>query len=251
MSTGEQGVPGLFGLSYTEKRERVAREAMRLARLDLEPVSPDGQRRGHRGQLELWLTAERVASVAAEVFAGHDITVELDSTKIEKGVHTSSWYWVHQPDHAERWESPRTAIAVMVDLSGELGATSASIACVTAARKCYTQELLGIRKASEPMREFEAAAEGTRESLERYTRWLLRIYMKRRGVSEAVALTQLISVVRGLDGGAPTFEGLLAPQVAQLAMVLLTRMPEAQYDPGAAPANMEAPEDQLPDMGVA
>jgi len=230
------------------EREAEARNALRDARLELDPVKPDGQGRNERGELELWLTAERVANVASDVLAGNDLAIELAGAKIAGNIMNTAWRWVHHTAELARWESPVTEVSLAIDYSSQLNATSASKAAITAARKTYTEELLGIRKASEPMRELELAVDGSRQALRLFTQRMLGIYCRRQRVTEAAALTAILGVVRGPDGGPPAFEGLIAVQLASLCVGLLTRLPDvAAYDPGLAPAGMEAVEDQLPE----
>lgn len=230
-------------------REQQARNAMRDARIGLDPVKPDGQRRNSRGELELWLTAERVGETTHEVFIANDLAVELVAAKVAGNTMSTTWRWVHHTDALTRWESPTTEIALGIEYGGDLGATSASKAAITAGRKAYCEELLGIRKASAPLRELDAAMVGSRDAVSSYLRWMLCIYCQRAGVTEAAALTSLIGVVRGEDGGAPTLEGLRMPHLGPLWMVLATRMADiVTHDPGESPAGMDAPEDELPEM---
>ena len=222
-----------------DEQERNALAAIDLVREAVKPIAPD-QWDGGGAETRGWVSAQRQDEVVAPLLAEHGLAIELVGTKLVNGTGLSTvWRWRH-----EGWRSETTTIETLIDIRGDLGATAATKAAVTSARRTYLEQLLGLRQAEDLEADLAREMDKARGVAFHACKRALRAYCSRYKQSE----DNVIRLLTGYDPGygvEATLEQLQAPMIASLWSRLLCHIPESSvsYDFGKSPKMA----DQLPD----
>lgn len=222
--------------------EEQALAALDLARERCRPLEPD-QFEG----ASAWVSAAHQEEVIEPILAAVGIVIEFRGDTIVGGtVARTRWGWRAAkggPLKLEQgWRSETDEVDVLLDAK-EFGATGASQAALTTARKAYTRHLLGLRQKQDSETGLGKAMDSARAAAFAAAGEALRAYCKRFGVTTNRAIRAFTGIDPG-PGTEATIGMLTAPAVALLWWKLECNLPHesAKFDPGESPKI----EDDLP-----
>ncbi len=200
--------------------------ALDLARQAMGQVVPDIlERDGNR--LVSYASARAIEAAARPILRAHEIEVDLLGAKLVGGVALAcSWVW-----RCKAWRSEPVVIEIIIDRSGPPAA--ACSAAISSSGKVFVRLLLRIQEADSDEAELARAHDDARDGMAPRVERLLRSYCKSARTDEATVLRTIL----GFDpqGCVPTFQMLMAPQVAMLAARLMCQpgMPSKEWEPGS------------------
>lgn len=226
-------------MSAINKQELDGLAAIDLIREALEPIAPD-QWDGAAGDTRGWISSARLSEVVDPLLVRHGVVIELVGTSMVGGTGLrTQWRWRH-----EGFRSDPTVIETQVDLRSDLGATAATRAAVTSARRTYVIELLGVRQAEDHEGDLAREMDRARGVAMDACRRALKAYCRRYNTSEDRAI-RMFTGITPAEGVELAVEHLQPAMVAGLWSRLLCHIPSSSVvvDFGAPVRGM----DELPE----